>query len=109
MLFRSAAASLTNLELYASRDNMPVTEEDEFYHADLIGLNAIDESTVEIGAVIALHNFGAGDIIEIKPKAGGPSLLLPFTKKVVPHIDLVKGTLTLMMPDEIETEEDEKA
>ena len=106
---RDAAARLTNLELYASREYMPEAEEDEFYHADLIGLKAIDESTVEIGAVIALHNFGAGDIIEIKPNAGGSNLLLPFTKKVVPHIDLVKGTLTLMMPDEIETEEDEKA
>mgnify|MGYP003339994773 FL=1 len=106
---RDAAARLTNLELYASREDMPEAEEDEFYHADLIGLKAIDESAVEMGSVIAIHNFGAGDIIEIKPKAGGPSLLLPFTKKVVPHIDLVKGTLTLVMPDEIETEEDEKA
>ena len=106
---RDAAARLTNLELYASREDMPEAEEDEFYHADLIGLKAIDESAVEMGAVIAIHNFGAGDIIEIKPRAGDPSLLLPFTKKVVPHIDLVKGTLTLVMPDEIETEEDEKA
>lgn len=103
---RDAAARLTNLELYASREYMPEAEEDEFYHADLIGLKAIDEHEAEIGIVIALHNFGAGDIIEIKPSAGGQSLMLPFTKKIVPSIDLEKGSLTLVMPEEIAGEEE---
>ena len=109
---RDAAARLTNLELYALREHMPEAEEDEFYHADLIGLKAVDEDNTEMGVVLALHNFGAGDIIEIKPKTGGPSLMLPFTKKIVPSIDLEKGSLTLVMPEEIagdeEGEEEEK-
>lgn len=92
---------------------MPEAEEDEFYYADLIGLKAFDEHEAEIGIVIALHNFGAGDIIEIKANAGDQSLMLPFTKKIVPSIDLEKGSLTLVMPEEIpgeaECEEDEKA
>ena len=103
---RDAAAKLTNLELYASREYMPEAEEDEFYYADLIGLKAIDEHDAEIGVVLTLHNFGAGDIIEIKPNAGGPSLMLPFTKKIVPSIDLEKGSLILVMPEEIAGEEE---
>lgn len=103
---RDAAAKLTNLELYASREYMPEAEEDEFYYADLIGLKAIDEHDAEIGVVLTLHNFGAGDIIEIKPNTGGPSLMLPFTKKIVPSIDLEKGSLTLVMPEEIAGEEE---
>jgi 16S rRNA processing protein RimM len=109
---RDAAAKLTNLELFASRDLLPEAEEDEFYHVDLIGLKAIDEHNADIGTVLALHNFGAGDIIEIKPHAGGPSLMLPFTKKTVPSVKIGKGSLTLVMPEEIageEREEEDKA
>jgi 16S rRNA processing protein RimM len=69
-------------------------------------LKAVDEDNTEMGVVLALHNFGAGDIIEIKPKTGGPSLMLPFTKKIVPSIDLEKGSLTLVMPEEIAGEEE---
>ena len=106
---RDAAARLTNLELYASRDVMPEVEEDEFYHADLIGLRALDDSGKDIGIVLAMHNFGAGDIVEVKPLDGGASLLLPFTKAIVPHVDIQAGTITIVMPDEIEGEEEEKA
>lgn len=102
---RDAAAKLTNLELYASREVMPEAEDDEFYHADLIGLRAIDVSGNDIGIVLAIHNFGAGDIVEIKPVEGGQTHLLPFTKAIVPHIDLAHGTIQVVMPDEIEGEE----
>ena len=106
---RDAAAKLTNLEVFASRDVMPAAEEDEFYHADLIGLQAKEPDGKIIGFVLAVHNFGAGDIIEIKPVDGGQTLLLPFTKAIVPHINLADETITIMMPEEIEGEEEPKA
>ena len=106
---RDAAAKLTNLEVFASRDLMPDVEDDEFYHADLIGLQAKDASGKVIGFVIAMHNFGAGDIIEIKPIENAQTLMLPFTKAIVPHIDLTDETITIVMPDEIESEEEPKA
>ena len=106
---RDAAAKLTNLEVFASRELMPEVEEDEFYHADLIGLQAKDAAGKVIGFVLAMHNFGAGDIVEIKPVAGGPTHLLPFTKAIVPHVDIQAGTITVVMPEEIEGEEEPKA
>ena len=106
---RDAAAKLTNLEVFASRELMPEVEEDEYYHADLIGLQAKDGAGKVIGFVIAMHNFGAGDIIEIKPVEGGQTLLLPFTKEIAPHIDLADETITIVMPEEIEGEEEPTA
>ena len=106
---RDKAATLTNCEIYMDRALLPPADEDEFYHADLIGLKAVDDHMTDIGIVLALHNFGAGDIVEIKPLAGGASLLLPFTKAIVPHVDIKAGTITIVMPDEIEGEEDGNA
>lgn len=106
---RDAAAKLTNLEVFASRDVMPPAEEDEFYHADLIGLQAKDPDGKIIGFVLAVHNFGAGDIIEIKPVDGGQTLLLPFTKAIVPQINLADETITIILPDEVEGEEEPQA
>ena len=102
---RDVAAKLTNLELYASREDMPEAEEDEFYHADLIGLKAIDEQDVEIGVVLALHNFGAGDIVEIR-RESGDLVMLPFTETVVPEVDIAKKRIVVAPPIETESEED---
>jgi 16S rRNA processing protein RimM len=99
---RDAAERLNGIELYISRDALPDTDEDEYYHADLIGLAAIDPQGASIGTVTAIHNFGAGDIIEIAPK-NGPSLLLPFTNAVVPTVDLAAGHVVIeQQPAEIE-------
>ena len=98
---RDAAARLNGIELYIARDNLPPTDDGEYYHADLIGLPAIDPSDALIGRVVAIHDFGAGTIIEIAPSSG-PTLLLPFTDAVVPTIDLAKGHVVIVMPDEIE-------
>jgi 16S rRNA processing protein RimM len=106
---RDQAAALTRMELFVTRDVLPDADEDEFYHADLVGLQAVDEEGREIGSVTALHNFGAGDILDIKPKEGGASLLIPFTKAIVPQVELKAGTLTVILPDEIEGEEEDKA
>jgi 16S rRNA processing protein RimM len=98
---REDAERLTGVELYVSRDKLPEPDDDEYYHADLIGLAAVDAAGAPIGRVIAIHNFGAGDIIEIAPP-DGPTLLLPFTNAVVPSVDLKAGRVVIEMPGEIE-------
>ena len=80
---------------------MPATDDDEYYHADLIGLAAVNAASEPIGRVLAIHNFGAGDIIEIAPPSG-PTMLLPFTNAVVPTVDLANGRVVIELPQEIE-------
>jgi 16S rRNA processing protein RimM len=96
---RDAAERLTNIKLFVPRDRLPEIESDEFYHADLIGLRVDDEHGNEIGSVIAVHNFGAGDILEIQPLGGG-AMMLPFTETVVPQVDLKGGRLVVVPPEE---------
>jgi 16S rRNA processing protein RimM len=98
---REDAERLNGIELYIARDKLPETGEDEYYHADLIGLAAVNAANEAIGRVIAIHNFGAGDIIEIAP-ASGPTLLLPFTNAVVPTVDLANRRVVIELPQVIE-------
>ena len=98
---RDEAERLNGIELYVARDQLPATDEDEYYHADLIGLAAVNAANEPIGRVLAIHNFGAGDIIEIAP-AQGATLLLPFTNAVVPTVDLAGGRVVVELPAEIE-------
>ncbi|GLK70775.1 ribosome maturation factor RimM [Ancylobacter dichloromethanicus] len=97
---REAAEALTNAGIYIARDLLPEPdEEDDFYHADLIGLAAVTTDGAPFGKVVAVHDFGAGDILEIAQegggKGGGRTLMLPFTKAVVPGVDLKAGRLTV--------------
>ena len=86
---RDAAEKLTNIKLYVSRDKLPLIEDDEtFYHADLIGLAAVTPDGAALGTVTAILNFGAGDLVEIKPDGGGEPLMVPFTDAAVPEIDM---------------------
>ena len=99
---RSAAEQLTHVKLYVSRDKLPPVEDDEtFYHADLIGLAAVTPDGAPLGTVTAIHNFGAGDVIEIKPESGD-TLLVPFTDTVVPKIDLAARRMVVVPPVPIE-------
>ena len=98
---REDAERLNGIELYVARDKLPETDEDEYYHADLIGLAAVNAANEQLGRVTAIHNFGAGDIIEIAP-AHGPTMLLPFTNAVVPTVDLAAGRVVIELPQEIE-------
>ncbi len=98
---REQAERLNGIELYVARENLPDTGEDEYYHADLIGLAAITSANEPLGRVVAIHNFGAGDIIEIAPPSGA-TMLLPFTTAVVPSVDVAGGRLVIEMPEEIE-------
>jgi len=101
---RDAAERLNGIELYVARESLPATGEGEYYHADLIGLAAVTPADAPLGRVIAIHNFGAGDIIEIAPPRGA-TLLLPFTHAVVPSVDLANGRVVIELPNEIEGEE----
>jgi 16S rRNA processing protein RimM len=98
---REDAERLNGLELYIAREMLPATDADEYYHADLIGLAAVNTADQPIGRVIAIHNFGAGDIIEIAPP-NGATMLLPFTHAVVPTVDLAGGRVVIELPAEIE-------
>ena len=100
---REEAERLNGIELYIARDQLPATDDGEYYHADLIGLAAVTVAGEPIGRVIAIHNFGAGDIIEIAPPQG-VTLLLPFTDAVVPTIDIAGGRVVIELPQEIEAD-----
>jgi len=98
---RDDAERLNGLELYIAREKLPATDADEYYHADLIGLAAVNAADQPLGRVIAIHNFGAGDIIEIAPPQGA-TMMLPFTNAVVPTVDLAKGRVVIELPREID-------
>ena len=103
---RNEAERLNGIELYVARENLPATDDDEYYHADLIGLAAVNTADEPLGRVAAIHNFGAGDIIEIAPPAGS-TMLLPFTNEVVPTVDLAGGRVVIELPQEVEGEGDD--
>ncbi len=98
---REDAERLNGIELYIAREKLPATDENEYYHADLIGLAAVTTANEPLGRVLAIHNFGAGDIIEIAPPSGS-TLLLPFTNAVVPTVDLANRCVVIELPKEIE-------
>jgi 16S rRNA processing protein RimM len=98
---RTAAEGLKGVKLFANRADLPETPADEFYHTDLIGLKAAGPDGAEVGTVVAVHNFGAGDILEIAGR-DGRDILLAFTKDNVPAIDVALGRMTVVEPDEIE-------
>jgi 16S rRNA processing protein RimM len=98
---RDEAERLNGLELYVAREKLPATDENEYYHADLIGLAAVTTANAPLGRVVAIHNFGAGDIVEIAPPQGA-TMLLPFTNAVVPSVDLAAGRVVIELPEEID-------
>ncbi len=98
---RNAAEALKGTELFLARDRLPATDSEEFYHADLLGLEAFDSEARLVGKVAAIHNFGAGDVIEIT-RADGDSVLLAFTKDTVPLIDVAGGRIEIAVPEDME-------
>lgn len=101
---RDAAEALRGLELFVARAALPETEAEEFYHADLVGLRVEDEADRLIGHVRGIHNFGAGDVLDIE-RPDGSEALLPFTREFVPVVDVASGRIVIAMPEEIETQE----
>ncbi len=85
---REAAEALRGVRLYVDRARLPAPADEEFYHADLVGLPVHDTGGALIGTVAGVHDYGAGDLLEVRPAAGGASVMLPFTRAVVPTVDL---------------------
>ncbi|MFN0265019.1 ribosome maturation factor RimM [Tepidamorphus sp. 3E244] len=96
---RNAAEAAKGVKLYVERDALTDDEEDDdsFFHADLIGLKAVDTSGKELGEIIAIHDFGAGDLLDVAV-ADGPSVLVPFTQQIVPQLDIEAGHVTVDPP-----------
>jgi 16S rRNA processing protein RimM len=102
---REEAEKLNGVALFARRSQLPPPSDDEFYHDDLVGLEAVTREGDALGRVVALRNFGAGDILEIAPPTAGDTLLLPFTKAVAVEVDFGRGCIVIVPPHEIDGEE----
>lgn len=98
---RNAAEALKGTQLFVERAALPQTEEDEFYHADLIGLEARDSEGRVLGKVAAIHNFGASDVIELA-RPDGDQVHLAFTRETVPHIHIKDGYIIVAVPEDDE-------
>ncbi|MDP4021595.1 ribosome maturation factor RimM [Methylobacterium sp. NEAU 140] len=98
---RTAAEALNRLALYVPRARLGSPEEaDEFFSTDLIGATAVDADGNAVGTVVAVPNYGGGDLLELRPVSGGATALLPFTKAFVPALDLPARRVTVALPDD---------
>lgn len=95
---RTAAEALKGTELWVERDRLPPPDEGEFYHADLIGLAAVSPDGQQIGSIIAVQNYGAGDLIEIRLDGTQRTELVPFSDTYVPAVDLAEGRVVVRIP-----------
>ncbi|MGY2049781.1 ribosome maturation factor RimM [Methylobacterium sp. JK268] len=99
---RNAAEALNRLALYVPRDRLGAAEdEDEFFTADLIGLDVVDAAGTRIGTVRAVPNYGGGDLLEIAPAVGGAPALLPFTRAFVPKVEIAARRVTVVPPEDL--------
>jgi len=98
---REAAEALRGQRLYVPRTALPALPDDEFYHADLIGLEVVDTGGRVMGRVQAIHDHGAGDLLEVVGPGLGGGVLVPFTRATVPTVDLAAGRLIVDPPEGI--------
>ena len=94
---RDAAQALAGMQLYVERERLPPADEDEYYQADLIGLRVEQPDGTVLGSVAALHNFGAGDVIEIET-GSGERPMVPFSRATVPIVDIPAGRIVVDPP-----------
>ncbi len=97
---RNAAEALRGTELFVERDRLPEPDEDEVYHADIIGLTASRTDGSEVGEIVAVQNFGAGDLLEIRLAGKRRTEFVPFSKDFVPDLDIAAGRIIVVMPDD---------
>lgn len=102
---RNAAEALKSEALYVPRDRLPPPDDGEYYHADLIGLDAVTEGGVALGRVVAVVNYGAGDILEVLPQDSKRTALYPMTEAVVQTVDIAGGVVVITPPNEVDGEE----
>ncbi|WP_425091688.1 ribosome maturation factor RimM [Tropicimonas sp. S265A] len=100
---KEQAEALKGTRLYADRTALPHLPDDEFYHTDLMGLEVVDTGGMVLGKVAAVHNHGAGDLLEVRGAALKGSALLPFTREAVPTVDLTTGRIVTDPPDGVFT------
>ena len=106
---REQAEALKGVRLYVARAALPELDEEEtYYQADLIGLSVETQSGEVLGKVLAVHNYGAGDFLEVRGPEGR-ALTLPFTKAAVPAVDIAGGRLIAAPPDELVARENEES
>jgi 16S rRNA processing protein RimM len=98
---KEQADALRGLKLHIPRDRLPEPGEDEFYLTDLVGLQVRDPEGQGLGTVKSVQNFGADDMLEIAPAAGGPTWYLPFTREAVPELHIADGWLLAVRPVEV--------
>lgn len=95
---RNGAEALKGTALYVDRAKLPAADEGEYYHADLVGLAAEDAGGQRIGRVVAVHNFGAGDLLELALVRGGKTEMIPFTDAFVPTVDIAGKRVVVVLP-----------
>jgi 16S rRNA processing protein RimM len=99
---RDAARALANTKLYVPRERLPAPQApDEFYHADLIGLAVIEPNGKALGTIVAIHNFGAGDLIEVRRQEDGRTEMLPFNETTVPVVDVAAGRIVVAATEDL--------
>ena len=98
---RDAAERLVNVRLYVARERLPAPAAEEFYHADLIGLRAGSRDGTALATIVGIHDFGAGDLLELRPLAGGGTVLMPFTDLTVPVVDIAGGRIVIDPPPDL--------
>lgn len=96
---RTAAEALKGIELYVDRDRLPPATDGEYYHADLIGLEAVDPSGERIGEIVAVQNYGAGDLLEIRLIGRSQTEFAPFTEACVPEVNVAAKRVVVVLPD----------
>ncbi len=106
---RSAAEALRGTKLYVAREQLPAAEANAYYHADLIGLAAVDEAGQPVGRIVGVDNFGAGDLLAVTRTGERQSELVPFTSDFVPEVDIAAGCVVVRMPVVVEVEPDPSA
>lgn len=99
---KEEADALKGTSLYVGREKLPSLGDDEFYHADLIGLEVMDTGGAPLGTLRAIHNHGAGDLLEVLGPGMKSALLLPFTRAVVPTVDLAARRIIVDLPESTE-------
>jgi 16S rRNA processing protein RimM len=103
---RTSAESLKGLSLYVERARLPAAAEGEYYRADLVGLAAEDRDGRKVGTVIAVENYGAGDILELRLEGRAKTELIPFSDAIVPMVDIAGGRVVVVLPEEDAAEDD---
>jgi 16S rRNA processing protein RimM len=98
---RDAAERLTNVRLYIARERLPPPAPEEFYHADLIGLRAEDRDGTALATIVGIHDFGAGDLLELRPPGAANTVLMPFNDTTVPVVDIAGGRIVIDPPEDL--------